>query len=1046
MTREPAWRGYTAPMRFRFDVFVLDTASGELLRDGQPVPLRRQTFRLLQVLVERAPDLLDRDTLLDEVWGRHALSPNVLPQAISELRQSLGDSAQAPRFIETRHRRGYRFCAPVSAEDPPGLATPAAASQTPAAPAVTGVPAATPGAGEPGGSRDPLPRLAHAARWRVAAAALLLLGGALFLLTRPDAERVAAPSAPPPVVALGPLSPAPGVPDWVAAAGLELFSAALARQPRLQLLRSDALGRDEGSADLRWQQRMHALLGAPLAIGGAWRAEGEGRIGLELSLIDLASGRILLAHRDGAAIEDLDLLVTRASTALLAALRLPQAERATAERPPAQVRLRYWQALQALAQGQAERAVDGLEALRSTPGAADWLMPSLARAYREAGRRDRAAAVLAERLGADHTLPLGLRLRLQAEQALLTHRPDAAAAALLALVELFPEDLEAQLQLAEAQLDALQGAAARSTLGRLGEQPRARRDPRLLLLQARAERLDGRYAEAHERAQEALDSAMHHGLHGLAAAAVLSRSETHKRAGDLGAAERALQAFLAEFGDQLEALPRDRLRLQALALLREQGRHEAAFEMVSQLAAAGLPEALRPWLAVEAALLEVLAGRAEQAEAWLHGVAESAEAIEDPALAVAWRNADALRVLAAGDVDGASAAFDAAFAEARRSGLAGQTVALQVNAGLSLARQRRFEEAEALWTEALTVFERLGDRRGQATCLGNLAAAASASGRGERAEALNRQALALFRELSLTGPLARTAYNLGLGERRRGELAAAEALFAEALQGWLAEGQADLALQAAVQRAELLLIGGDAAAAEAQLQAVQAQREAAAPLARSHWLAAAARHALALGQLETARDLEAAALALRRESGHAGWMALSELELLRLDLLGGADPLPLQLAAEALVARFEQLGDRRDLARARLAQAEMLLSLGRRAEAMGRVDAARAAAAEFADLELALQLDWVHAWASAGAERSLRLQALQQRAEAAGYRQQAALAQRSLALAEAHRQRSAPAGAQGGAPTGPPLPPYARWTERASPAGAGEAAGQRISP
>src|SRR5690606_25562173 len=57
--------------------------------------------------------LLRHDELLDAVWGRQAVTQGVLSQSVRELRQALGDSAQAPRYIETKHRLGYRFVADV---------------------------------------------------------------------------------------------------------------------------------------------------------------------------------------------------------------------------------------------------------------------------------------------------------------------------------------------------------------------------------------------------------------------------------------------------------------------------------------------------------------------------------------------------------------------------------------------------------------------------------------------------------------------------------------------------------------------------------------------------------------------------------------------------------------------------------------------------------------------------------------------------------------------------------------------------------------------
>lgn len=95
-------------MAYRFGPFQLDPRTGTLSGPEGPIPLRRQAFRLAEVLLERAPELLDHHTLLDSVWGRTALSANALTQTISELRHALGDDAHHPRYIETVHRRGYR--------------------------------------------------------------------------------------------------------------------------------------------------------------------------------------------------------------------------------------------------------------------------------------------------------------------------------------------------------------------------------------------------------------------------------------------------------------------------------------------------------------------------------------------------------------------------------------------------------------------------------------------------------------------------------------------------------------------------------------------------------------------------------------------------------------------------------------------------------------------------------------------------------------------------------------------------------------------------
>lgn len=118
-------------MIYRFAEFELDTRLGTLAGPEEPITLRPQTCRLLEVLVERAPDIVESDELLDLAWGRRALSPNAIPQGISELRHALGDSAQSPRFIETRHRRGYRFICPVEKIKAPADESPGQAASTP---------------------------------------------------------------------------------------------------------------------------------------------------------------------------------------------------------------------------------------------------------------------------------------------------------------------------------------------------------------------------------------------------------------------------------------------------------------------------------------------------------------------------------------------------------------------------------------------------------------------------------------------------------------------------------------------------------------------------------------------------------------------------------------------------------------------------------------------------------------------------------------------------------------------------------------------------
>jgi DNA-binding winged helix-turn-helix (wHTH) protein len=102
-----------------FGGFRLDPDNACLWRGAQAITLMPKAFDVLLYLVTHADRLVSKDTLLDAVWPETAISDTVVRIAIGELRRALGDTAQAPRFIATIHRRGYRFLASVTVADPP---------------------------------------------------------------------------------------------------------------------------------------------------------------------------------------------------------------------------------------------------------------------------------------------------------------------------------------------------------------------------------------------------------------------------------------------------------------------------------------------------------------------------------------------------------------------------------------------------------------------------------------------------------------------------------------------------------------------------------------------------------------------------------------------------------------------------------------------------------------------------------------------------------------------------------------------------------------
>src|SRR6266446_2386560 len=99
----------------RFDTFELDLRTGELRKRGVKLRLQGQPLQLLRILLQGAGNLVTREELRSQLWPADTFVDfdHSLHNAIGRIRETLGDSAETPRYIETLPRRGYRFIAPV---------------------------------------------------------------------------------------------------------------------------------------------------------------------------------------------------------------------------------------------------------------------------------------------------------------------------------------------------------------------------------------------------------------------------------------------------------------------------------------------------------------------------------------------------------------------------------------------------------------------------------------------------------------------------------------------------------------------------------------------------------------------------------------------------------------------------------------------------------------------------------------------------------------------------------------------------------------------
>jgi DNA-binding winged helix-turn-helix (wHTH) protein len=106
------------PTLLRFGAFELNTENGELRKQGRPIRLQPQPSKVLATLASQPGMLVTRQEIREQVWDGSTFVDfeQGLNFCIRQIRLALDDDAEAPQFIETVPRRGYRFIAPVDVQ------------------------------------------------------------------------------------------------------------------------------------------------------------------------------------------------------------------------------------------------------------------------------------------------------------------------------------------------------------------------------------------------------------------------------------------------------------------------------------------------------------------------------------------------------------------------------------------------------------------------------------------------------------------------------------------------------------------------------------------------------------------------------------------------------------------------------------------------------------------------------------------------------------------------------------------------------------------
>jgi predicted ATPase/DNA-binding winged helix-turn-helix (wHTH) protein len=105
--------------RIIFDPYCLDLANECLWQGSEGIKLRPKAFAVLNYLLGRPGQLVTKEELLNAVWPETFVGEAVLKVSIRQIREALNDDPKSPRFIETAHRRGYRFIGEIAESGQP---------------------------------------------------------------------------------------------------------------------------------------------------------------------------------------------------------------------------------------------------------------------------------------------------------------------------------------------------------------------------------------------------------------------------------------------------------------------------------------------------------------------------------------------------------------------------------------------------------------------------------------------------------------------------------------------------------------------------------------------------------------------------------------------------------------------------------------------------------------------------------------------------------------------------------------------------------------
>lgn len=519
---------------YRLGNFYLDPEKQLLLAQDRPVHLSRKPYQLLLYLIANRHRMVSRGELLDQFWNGKDVYDQTLSKAVATIRKALGEPRDAEVFIETRWTAGYRYIGPF--EDLPIAELPISELPVADLQQSTQEISNTPEVVEPQTLlvAVPLNLLApharlnwgsaqrSALRWAVILILILCVSGLTLWgrrsLTSSAINTTAAPRASQTVVrpsvavfAFKNLSQRPDQ-EWVGPALAEMLSTELGTDGRLRILPGENIARATKELHLVRQSGfapetltgVRQNLAADYVVTGAYTVVDAPRdstvpkasahqLRLDICLQDTKSGETVATFANSANLQQLFAIVSASGTRMILSLRLPgitsgteELARAALPSNPAATRL-YVEGLQELRQQDLQNARNALSKSVQADPAFPLAHLALADAWGNLGYMQNEKLEAASAFELSTHLSRELQLYVKARYLFTTRDWGKTIEAWRALANLYPDNIEYGLQLAQAQLAADQPRDAQVTIASLRTTTSAE-DSRLDMADATASR------------------------------------------------------------------------------------------------------------------------------------------------------------------------------------------------------------------------------------------------------------------------------------------------------------------------------------------------------------------------------------------------------------------------------------------------------------------------------------------------------------------------------------------------------------------------------